>query len=564
MISWLSIGPTDVLHARLVLAAWNVANAKLYYPPDLMPNWSQADGIVLHAFSQWWNTSGKTPIVPLGVVKDGVTQAELTDAHLAALDKWAAQTGAQVPVPPALDIPAGKALLGLWSKTDGSGATGALLDYGLQAEDLTPTWTARDATELKAFSAWWNGEGNTPTLNTTGILSVDHGVALKNWAANAAAKVPSGWQAPPAQPATIPTTPPAQPPLPTQPPLPPPPGPITPTTSAEPAGTPWWLWVGGAVVLGAGIWTLSKVLNPAGGSPSPGGPAANPLQPRWDPNSGIRERLFLLSQIDPGDFRLISTYRYNAKKDYWHTDELRPGVPLSLKVTTEGSASLAKLAEMGVTRREAMEMIGFPDTSANPLPAKIIDWNKIGRDDKVTLKGKPKSQYYVVTHPNGKKALAIWSGHDAREAQRWLDAKVSQDALRARGRMQDNPKGSRRIGTFGDVNPVDYGGGVIYRNEHGIRIEYTHGFGEGTARDLVYLVPVPDDVLAEHTWVDVFDVASSSGREVAELQEMSRSRNVLDRVSVIEDIAGHYGWIELDNYPLSMTEKELRRRWRMY
>lgn len=260
MMIWLSVGPTDVLHARLVLGAWNLANAKLYYPPDVSPVWSQADGIVLHAFSQWWNAPGKLPIAPLGTFKNGILQAELTDAHLKALDKWASETGTQL-TPPALDVPASKALLVLWAKTAGDNAQGGLSDYGFQPGDVGVTWTSRDAAELKAFSSWWNAQGGSPPLNTAGILSAEHSVALKQWAASAAAQVPAGWTAPPATPPATPAEPPA-----------PKPG----TTESAETKTPWWLWVGGAIVLGAGIWTLSKVLNPAGGSPPPAGPAANP------------------------------------------------------------------------------------------------------------------------------------------------------------------------------------------------------------------------------------------------------------------------------------------------
>lgn len=418
-LTWLSVGPTDVLHARLVLGAWNLANAKLYYPPDVSPVWSQADGIVLHAFSQWWNAPGKLPIAPLGTFKNGILQAELTDAHLKALDKWASETGTQL-TPPALDVPASKALLVLWAKTAGDSAQGGLSDYGFQPGDVGVTWTSRDAAELKAFSSWWNAQGGSPPLNTAGILSAEHSVALKQWAANAAAQVPAGWTAPPATPPATPAEPPPAGSLPA------PPAPKPETTESAETKTPWWLWVGGAIVLGAGIWTLSKVLNPAGGSPPPAGPAANPWKKlRWDPNSGIRERLFLLSQVD-GDLSRISTYRYNAAKDFWYTDTRRPEVPRFLKVSTEGSASLKRLAEDGISRSEAMELIGFPDTSANPAPSKNVYWRDIKPEDTVTLEGQPKSQYYVVTKPSGKKAVAYWGGQDAREAQLWLDKREKE------------------------------------------------------------------------------------------------------------------------------------------
>jgi hypothetical protein len=133
-------------------------------------------------------------------------------------------------------------------------------------------------------------------------------------------------------------------------------------------------------------------------------------------------------------------------------------------------------------------------------------------------------------------------------------------------RVFENPRGSRRIGTFGDVNPVDYGGGIIYRNEYGTRVEYTYGLDQSDSPDRmsVYSVFVPDDVFADNSWVKVDQIAATIGADPAELLAAGRSKKLMDRVYALEAIASTWGWQSLDDDPQIMTEKELRRRWRSY
>lgn len=198
MVTWLGVTLLDIGHARAALTAWTNAPGN----PKPLPSygltfpslsWTQEDGILLHTFAVWWNGSGYTPQVPLG--KGSPAQAELTDAHLSALDKWAA--GA-VPLPPAVDVPASKALLVLWAKTDGAGLAPA--DYGLQPADLAPSWSARDATALVAFAKWANAAGASPALTEVGILNTDKSIALKQWFIERSSKIPGGWVAPQAKP----------------------------------------------------------------------------------------------------------------------------------------------------------------------------------------------------------------------------------------------------------------------------------------------------------------------------------------------------------------------------
>lgn len=199
MIQWLGTTSSDFPHARAVLGAWNISpgGPKLLYVPNVLDplSWSQQDGVLLHAFASWWVGSGYGSLL-LGT--GSPAQATLTDAHLSALDKWAA---GNVVLPPALDVSASKALLVLWGKTDGAGLVPA--DYGLQPADLAPSWTSRDGQALTAFGKWWYEQGEKPNL-TGSALTTEHAAALKKWFIGRVAKAPANFIPPSLQPKTKP------------------------------------------------------------------------------------------------------------------------------------------------------------------------------------------------------------------------------------------------------------------------------------------------------------------------------------------------------------------------
>lgn len=80
------------------------------------------------------------------------------------------------------------------------------------------------------------------------------------------------------------------------------------------------------------------------------------------------------------------------------------------------------------------------------LPKANIEWTKIGPRDVVQLV----QNTYVVTRPDGRRAVVFWESRYARRAQQWLDARVRRDrpVVRAPGwnttvpgtRHRPNPK----------------------------------------------------------------------------------------------------------------------------
>jgi hypothetical protein len=247
-------------HAKGILVAWNTQHQIVsdYGPADVMnPSWTQRDGIVLHAFAQWW--TGTPQLSPNSDKADagGVVVAQLTDAHVAALDAWFAGQAQQVPGGQALDTAASKALLVLWSKTDGTAPN----NYGLDPSEFAPAWTARDTSELALFQTWWNALGK-PVIPTNGALDVASSNALKTWFAESLANPPSGWVAPGAKPASAtPQCPPGKlwdevnqacQPLPA--------GVSVPGEPPAKSNTMWWVLGGLAAVAGGALLLSSRAV----------------------------------------------------------------------------------------------------------------------------------------------------------------------------------------------------------------------------------------------------------------------------------------------------------------
>jgi hypothetical protein len=114
-----------------------------------------------------------------------------------------------------------------------------------------------------------------------------------------------------------------------------------------------------------------------------------------------------------------------------------------------------------------------------------------------------------------------------------------------------------------DVQQAVTDGFLNPRNWHGSAFEYAkdRGLLEGFERLQVYREEIPRDVFAYNDWADVEDVAATTGQDPDKLLAAGKSRKIMDRVYALECIAGHYGWDELDQYPLTLTAKELERRW---
>lgn len=228
---------------------------------------------------------------------------------------------------------------------------------------------------------------------------------------------------------------------------PPPAGGGTVTPLAKPAAkseTPWGWIIGGAAlagVAGLAIWSGARGV---GGAMAPN-PSSRDLLVQWDNFGrprvvrgpvwrmitlpiGVRDKHGdVITKYTPdwariGYVKVSDSATMRSPRQSGHEIEGRVTIKgKSYSAFTSGGENPDGGDGMIIVRTRTHR--GRYAARANPAPAKMIYWKEIKPEDAVTLEGEPRSQYYVVRKPNGKKFLAHWSGQEAREAQRWLESR---------------------------------------------------------------------------------------------------------------------------------------------
>ena len=139
------------------------------------------------------------------------------------------------------------------------------------------------------------------------------------------------------------------------------------------------------------------------------------------------------------------------------------------------------------------------------------------------------------------------------------------------------------VGTIGDVDPLGYGGGFVFRDKTGVydpEVEYVEPIGDGGGRDDVQSVTVYrvtmeahtfcDDVLSDNkyhpeirAWYakDLNSVCRSCDYEREDLIDLLCSDDPMYRVRGYEALASYYGWHEFDHYHLTLTPSEAEERY---
>lgn len=121
---------------------------------------------------------------------------------------------------------------------------------------------------------------------------------------------------------------------------------------------------------------------------------------------------------------------------------------------------------------------------------------------------------------------------------------------------------ARVIGTFGDVNAVDHGGGYIFMGDYGPYLEYIEPCSCGcSGADAhpwevyrVYLDDCPD--------ADWDRVARCRGEDRStDWPALWADGSPQVRAGILEAYAAYYGWRELDWEPLSLTAIEVWARY---
>lgn len=136
----------------------------------------------------------------------------------------------------------------------------------------------------------------------------------------------------------------------------------------------------------------------------------------------------------------------------------------------------------------------------------------------------------------------------------------------------------RVVGRIGDVNPVDYGGGIVLVDDTGVyapELEFyeaesdsddsvvqvyrvslePHTFEGGVLSDNPYHRDYP-------VWyADRLErVACTMDCTVDDMVSSLCGNDPIAKAIVYHDLASYFGWVEFDNYPLELTRAEAEAR----
>jgi hypothetical protein len=113
------------------------------------------------------------------------------------------------------------------------------------------------------------------------------------------------------------------------------------------------------------------------------------------------------------------------------------------------------------------------------------------------------------------------------------------------------------LGTIGDVNPVDHGGGVIIDAGYGPQLVWYQDTGRDDGTVNVFRVFIADNIEADLDWVDWDALDSYTSVHPDEIDgRFSASATPAQRAQIYADAGSYHGWANLDNYPVTMTLAE--------
>jgi len=133
------------------------------------------------------------------------------------------------------------------------------------------------------------------------------------------------------------------------------------------------------------------------------------------------------------------------------------------------------------------------------------------------------------------------------------------------------------IGTFGDVNPIKYGGGILYKDgdsyravhfdptyESDLYYERSEDDEDGFLIVEVRSFDVEDNVITHLSWLDNKDwdgIADSISIDADDLRELATDPDPRVRLQVYQSVAGYWGWGNLDHHPGRARAYELKKQY---
>lgn len=120
----------------------------------------------------------------------------------------------------------------------------------------------------------------------------------------------------------------------------------------------------------------------------------------------------------------------------------------------------------------------------------------------------------------------------------------------------------KNLGTIGDVNFVEYGGGPLCEEDDGtFWVEYVEppeDMDKIGATWTVYRVELEQEI---PDWIDMQSVASTIGSSWMKIAKAFKSSDPFERAFAYEAVAANWGWHELDHYPLELGRTDIGRRY---
>ena len=117
------------------------------------------------------------------------------------------------------------------------------------------------------------------------------------------------------------------------------------------------------------------------------------------------------------------------------------------------------------------------------------------------------------------------------------------------------------IGTFGDCDPLEHGGGLVFQNSD-------------NSVDLVCFEEIPETEKGRRWWVyrtsigkgdldwiDTEGIALLCGLEIEEVKRLLESDDVFDLVEAYRLAGLYHGWQELDTYYSKLSKTEINKHW---
>lgn len=122
----------------------------------------------------------------------------------------------------------------------------------------------------------------------------------------------------------------------------------------------------------------------------------------------------------------------------------------------------------------------------------------------------------------------------------------------------------RVIANFGNTDPISDGGGRIFDTNNGHYLEYTEGTETDGQNLEVYSTLLGEDLCVQFARLlddgGLDEMCECMDEEPTTWRKKAKGRLSL-RAQCILDLATHFGWEEIDDQPVELSEVELNLRW---